>query len=179
MLYEGIFLTFRRLNINNLREYFLISIMLFILLISGLDLFSDLKHGVSGSHLIQEAMLFAFATIALVWLINDYLNKVGDLADLKKELAEAQAFSKAESAEVAAAKQTLSYAINEQFEKWQLTDSEKEIGQFLLKGFSLKEVSAIRGTSERTIRQQASSIYKKSGVSGRHAFSAWFLEDLL
>lgn len=153
--------------------------MLFILLISGLDLFSDLNHGVSGSHLIQEASLFVFAAIALAWLINDYLNKVGDLADLKKELKEAQAFSKAESAEVAAAKQTLSNAINEQFEKWQLTDSEKEIGQFILKGLSLKEVSAIRCTSERTIRQQASSIYKKSGVSGRHAFSAWFLEDLL
>jgi len=28
-------------------------------------------------------------------------------------------------------------------------------------------------------RQQASTIYGKSGLEGRHAFSAWFLEDFL
>jgi hypothetical protein len=36
-----------------------------------------------------------------------------------------------------------------------------------------------RSTQEKTVRQQASSIYKKAGVSGRHAFSAWFIEDIL
>ncbi len=49
----------------------------------------------------------------------------------------------------------------------------------LLKGFSLKEISALRGTAEKTIRQQAPSIYQKTGVSGRHAFAAWFIEDFL
>ena len=28
-------------------------------------------------------------------------------------------------------------------------------------------------------RQQASTTYGKSGLEGRHAFSAWFLEDFL
>lgn len=37
----------------------------------------------------------------------------------------------------------------------------------------------LRGTAEKTIRHQASSVYKKAGVSGRHAFSAWFIEDFL
>jgi DNA-binding CsgD family transcriptional regulator len=37
----------------------------------------------------------------------------------------------------------------------------------------------LRGTAEKTIRQQASAIYKKAGVAGRHVFSAWFMEDLL
>ncbi len=32
-----------------------------------------------------------------------------------------------------------------------------------------------RNTVEKTVRQQASSIYQKAGVSGRHAFAAWFL----
>ena len=37
----------------------------------------------------------------------------------------------------------------------------------------------LRSTLEKTVRQQASSIYQKAGVSGRHAFAAWFLEDYL
>ncbi len=43
----------------------------------------------------------------------------------------------------------------------------------------LRHCSALRGTSEKTIRQQASSIYQKSGLPSRHAFSAWFIEDFL
>jgi DNA-binding NarL/FixJ family response regulator len=49
----------------------------------------------------------------------------------------------------------------------------------LLKGLSFKEISAVRNTKEKTVRQQASTIYSKSGVDGRHTFSAWFLEDFI
>ena len=49
----------------------------------------------------------------------------------------------------------------------------------LLKGLSLKEIAAVRNTHEKTTRQQASAIYRKAGVTGRHAFSAWFIEDYL
>jgi DNA-binding CsgD family transcriptional regulator len=49
----------------------------------------------------------------------------------------------------------------------------------LLKGLSLKEIASVRGTKEMTVRQQASSIYNKSNLGGRHEFSAWFLEDFL
>ena len=37
----------------------------------------------------------------------------------------------------------------------------------------------VRGTAEKTIRQQASSIYQKANILGRHSFSAWFIEDFL
>lgn len=74
--------------------------------------------------------------------------------------------------------QGLGAAINKQFEVWHLTPSEKEIGLFLLKGLSHKEVAYLRGVSEATARQQARSIYKKAGLSGRHDLSAFFLEEL-
>ena len=73
----------------------------------------------------------------------------------------------------------LSSAIDAQFERWQLTSAEREIALLLLKGLSHKEIAALRDTSERTIRQQAQSIYGKSNLSGRAALSAFFLEDLL
>lgn len=49
----------------------------------------------------------------------------------------------------------------------------------LLKGLSFKEIASVRDTMEKTVRQQASTIYEKANVSGRHVFSAWFMEDLL
>jgi DNA-binding CsgD family transcriptional regulator len=73
----------------------------------------------------------------------------------------------------------LGEAIDQQFVAWKLTEAEREIGLLLLKGLSLKEIAAVRMTSERTIRAQARSIYAKAGLSGRAALSAFFLEDLL
>lgn len=70
-------------------------------------------------------------------------------------------------------------AIDAQFERWQLTAAERDIALFLLKGLSHKEIAMLRETSERTIRQQAQSIYNKSNLSGRASLSAFFLEDLL
>jgi DNA-binding CsgD family transcriptional regulator len=77
------------------------------------------------------------------------------------------------------ARKTLGEIMAQQFDDWGLSKSEKEVGLLLLKGLSLKEIAIVRGTAEKTIRQQASSVYQKSGVSGRHAFSAWFIEDFL
>ena len=73
----------------------------------------------------------------------------------------------------------LGTAIKRQFEAWGLTPAEQDIGLLLLKGFSHKEIARFRRTSEATIRQQAGSIYGKSGLSGRAALSAYFLEELL
>ena len=73
----------------------------------------------------------------------------------------------------------LGEAIDAQFSRWNLTDAEREVALLLLKGLSLKEISAVRATSERTIRAQSASLYSKAGLTGRAALSAFFLEDLL
>jgi DNA-binding NarL/FixJ family response regulator len=65
-----------------------------------------------------------------------------------------------------------------QFREWGMTAAEQEIGLLMLKGLSHKEVASLRGTTEATVRQQAQSIYAKSKLPGKTAFSAYFLEDL-
>ena len=57
--------------------------------------------------------------------------------------------------------------------------AEEEVGLLLLKGLSMKEIADLRGTSERTAREQAGAVYAKAGLSGRAELSAFFLEDLL
>jgi DNA-binding CsgD family transcriptional regulator len=68
--------------------------------------------------------------------------------------------------------------MEKQFEEWGMTTAEQEIGMLILKGLSHKEVASLRGTTEATVRQQAQSIYQKSNLPGKTAFSAYFLEDL-
>ena len=68
--------------------------------------------------------------------------------------------------------------IDNQFEDWGMTVAENEVGLLMLKGLSHKDIAALRGTSEATVRQQARSIYQRSALPGKSAFSAYFLEDL-
>ena len=68
--------------------------------------------------------------------------------------------------------------MDRQFDHWGMTAAERDVAMLILKGLSHKEIAALRGTSEGTVRQQAQSIYFKSDLPGKTAFSAYFLEDL-
>jgi DNA-binding CsgD family transcriptional regulator len=69
--------------------------------------------------------------------------------------------------------------IGRQLEAWALTPAEREVTLLMLKGLRHKEIASLRKTSERTVRQQALTIYKKAGLDGRRDLAAFFLEDLL
>lgn len=73
----------------------------------------------------------------------------------------------------------LSVEIENQLDRWDLTEAEKEVSFLLLKGLSNKEIAEVRGTSTQTVRSQTNAIYSKSRLSGRSELSAFFLEDLL
>ncbi len=165
--------------LQSYKETALVLVLLLVGVSSGMDLYTDLSHGASFSHVFKEGLIAFLALILVVWILYEQRQQLAQILNLKAELVQSeQQASKANSYVITARKQ-LSEVISKQFEEWGLSSSEREVGWLLLKGFSLKEVSAIRETHEKTVRQQASAIYKKSGLSGRHAFSAWFIEDLL
>jgi DNA-binding CsgD family transcriptional regulator len=66
-----------------------------------------------------------------------------------------------------------------QFTNWDLSPSESEVALLLIKGLSMKEIAEARQVKEKTVRQQATHIYAKSGYSGRHELVAHFIEDLM
>ncbi|MBW2421465.1 MAG: helix-turn-helix domain-containing protein [Deltaproteobacteria bacterium] len=69
--------------------------------------------------------------------------------------------------------------IDSQFERWSLTPAERQVALLLLKGLGHKEAASVLDRSERTVRQHAVSVYRKSGLAGRAELAAFFLEDLL
>ncbi len=60
-----------------------------------------------------------------------------------------------------------------------LSPAETEVAWFLLKGMSLGEIAALRGTREGTVRAQSTALYRKAGVTGKAQFLALIVEDLL
>jgi DNA-binding CsgD family transcriptional regulator len=161
------------------KETVLILIFAIVVIASGADLVDDLSHGADTEHMVKEAIIVALSILAIAWLMWGLHQQRLEIRSLQQELATAHSSQTRPNNYVLEARRKLGSVISQQFSEWLLTASEIEIGWLLLKGLSLKEIAVVRSTQEKTVRQQASSLYKKAGVSGRHAFSAWFIEDIL
>jgi len=130
-----------------------------IFVLVGWDLLSDYGEGVNRLHVLIESAVLVISGAARLVTTHEESER------WRQQYREAL--------------QGLARAIQIQFEAWALSPAEAEIGLLLLKGLSLKEIAALRETSERTVREQARSVYRKAGVANRASLSAYFLEDLL
>lgn len=161
-------------------ERFIISgILIFIAVLTFIDISNDYFDGVALWHISVETIVGLTALGGVYYLVKSRFA-------IQRDLEKQQQFSSELSAEAQKWKRVsktyldgLSAEINKQLDKWELTGAEKRVAFLLLKGLSIKEISELRSTSEKTVRTQANSIYSKSGLPGRSALSAFFLEDLL
>jgi len=69
--------------------------------------------------------------------------------------------------------------LQERFDEWGLTASEKDVALFAVKGLSTAEIGALRSTSEGTVKAQTNAIYRKAGVTGRSQLLSLFIDDLM
>jgi len=155
-----------------------LSVIMFMLIL--LDIVSDHSEGVHWQHLILELLILSLSLAVIVYFSRlYYLSTQSRISVLKHDLAvanqNAQQWREANRELVSG----LAKQIYKQFDSWQLTHAEAEVGILMLKGLSHLEIADLRQTSERTIRDQARAIYRKSGLNGRTELSAFFLEDLL
>lgn len=160
-------------------DHLMMGFLLLVVISSGADLIADFSEGVATFHLLQELAVMVVAAGVFCWLTLRARRGRIELEHLRRELEVMRTARSPQPERMMVVKRQLSEAISQQFEDWGLSKSEEEVGLLLLKGCSLKEISALRGVAEKTVRQQASSIYKKADLPGRHAFSAWFIEDIL
>ncbi|MFW2349613.1 helix-turn-helix transcriptional regulator [Qipengyuania sp.] len=80
---------------------------------------------------------------------------------------------------VAIARGALGDLMRKRFSDWNLSRGEAEVALFALKGCSIAEIAALRGSSPGTVRSQLSQVYTKSGVTGQPMLMSLFLDDLL
>jgi DNA-binding CsgD family transcriptional regulator len=155
------------------------SVFLFTILANGWDAWDDLAHHGVSAHMTLNILIMVLSFLGLLAVWQQFSQRGIELALAKASLMVAQTSLGKTEAQAAKLMGELSGIIYRQFEVWQLSDAEKEIALLLLKGLSLEEISAVRGRAEKTVRQQASAVYNKAGIAGRHALSAYFFEDLL
>jgi DNA-binding CsgD family transcriptional regulator len=145
----------------------------------AVDLATDYRSGATLPHLVAELGVFAFAATGMAAMLRDWSRArrlAGELrADVLSARGDAERWRREAQEHVAG----LSALIDQQFDAWGLSAAERGVALLLLKGLSHKEVAAARGTSERTAREQALSVYRKAGLAGRAELAAFFLEDLL
>lgn len=165
--------------LRNTRDYLLLGLAGLVVSLTALDVWSDLREGTPVHHIFHEALLVGAALALLGWVLSDLVRRRREVARLRYELDAVREVARLRNPELRKARAELSDAIDAQFADWQLSPSEREVGRLLLKGLSIKEIASLRETHEKTVRQHASAIYRKAELPGRHAFAAWFLEDLL
>lgn len=150
-----------------------------VMLLNAVDVVTDIGLGVPMWHIVEEGVIVLISAIAVTYLLLEMRRRTHKLNHLVNTLSVADQQLQNITTEMKNARREYSETIHQQFSEWRLTQSEQQVGMLLLKGLSFKEIAAVRTTREKTVRQQASTIYGKSHLEGRHEFSAWFLEDFL
>jgi len=80
---------------------------------------------------------------------------------------------------VSIASSAMQDVIDAYFEAWKLTPTEQDVATFLVKGLSISEIAALRGSAEGTIKSHLNSIYRKSGTRSRGDLLSCLIEDLM
>ncbi len=166
---------------NGIRlRWALIGVSAFVLLM-GIEIITEDEAVGLGDILgdaLQTALIVASAT-GVTMLTGRFQDEREEKETLTRDLQMARAEGAAWREQAQGYLNGLGEEIQKQFESWRLTSAEREVGLLMLKGFSHREIAGLRGTTEATVRHQARAAYQKSGLPGRSAFCAYFLEDLL
>lgn len=159
----------------------LILTLIFIAVVIGgvVDLVLDRPQQWLSAHVVFEVILVGVSLGSALYLGRGWYRSMRSVETLERVLEERRAERDAWRESARQALEGLGAAIDRQLAEWQLTRAERETALALLKGLSHKTIAKWSGRSERTVRQHAVAVYRKSGLDGRAELSAFFLEGLL
>lgn len=162
-----------------LNELFFIALLTVIAIMNITDFIGDYREQSPVWHLLQEAFLVVASIGGIGYLLWEVAARRREMEQVKQQLQQANSRLSESNEKLKSVNQQYREVIDQQLTDWSLTPSEREVGLLLLKGLSFEEIAGVRETKEKTVRQQATAIYRKSGLNGRHEFAAWFFEDFL
>lgn len=145
----------------------------------AVDLILDNPNTLWSLHVLFETAMLLLSLGAVAYLWIGWRDASRTVVKTREELAVRAAERDAWRTRAEKILRGLGEEIDHQLAEWDLTPVERETALLLLKGFGHKEIAALQDKSERTVRQHAVSVYRKSGLAGRAELSAFFLEDLM
>jgi DNA-binding CsgD family transcriptional regulator len=166
-------------NINRIKEkYILFSLIIIISLSTLIDIIVDYNEGIPLSHILHEVILLGLCAGMIYFQARMIFKREQALGVFSSEIERIRKEKREFKQKVEELSGNFSKILDEQLSTWGLSEGEKDVAKLLIKGFSMKEIAEFRHSHESTVRQQATAIYKKSGVAGRQELAAFFLEDL-
>lgn len=153
--------------------------LVLIMLLNLADLIADISMQVPLWHILSEGTIVLLSGSMAAYLILEMRRRTRSLKQLSQQLKETQLQHAQLTEQFKTARHDYFKAIEQQFNVWQLSHSEQEVALLILKGLSIPEIAIMRETKEKTVRHQASAIYRKAQIEGRHELSAWFMEDFI
>lgn len=153
--------------------------VLFVFGTSTAEIIAEFAAGETLDSMGDDLLRFALSAVVLALFLYEYLAHRRALGELRGQLNKARGQLARVDDKTRKLASQYRVVMQKQFDAWQLTTSEQDVVIGLLKGLSFREIAQLRETREKTVRQQASNIYQKAGVSGRNELAAWFFEDML
>lgn len=150
-------------------KIYLVIIVIFVQLLSSIfflfDALNDIyRYGISFIQIVE-----AIAAISL------FIAIIFEATYVRMMLAEQEKLERSQ----AILSQEFHMLLEAQYDEWELTASERDIATFTIKGLSIAEIAQMRGSADGTIKAHLNSIYRKSGMSGRHDLLSSLLDHLL
>ena len=161
------------------RQSVFAAFVLFIFGVSAVEIISEFVDGETLASMGDDLSRFVLSAVVLGIFVYKRRAQQRELKELSGQLKRARgklAQFDAKTPELASQYRAV---MQKQFDAWNLTVSEQDVVIGMLKGLSFREIAELRETREKTVRQQASGVYRKAGVTGRNELAAWFFEDLL
>ena len=153
--------------------------VLFVFGTGAVEVISEFADGETLAAMADDLSRFAFSVVVLAVFLYEISAQRRALRQLRGQLDKGRgqlARLDTRSQELASQYRAV---MQKQFDAWNLTASEQDVVIGMLKGLSFREIAELRETREKTVRQQASGVYRKAGVASRNELAAWFFEDLL
>lgn len=123
------------------------------------------QSGTNRFYLSIEAMATLSICAAIIFEIKYILELLRRKAHLERSVSIASA--------------AMNDVIQAHFQSWDLTPSEADVANFLVKGLGIAEIAEMRGNAEGTIKSHLNSIYRKSGTHNRGEVLSVIIDSLM
>lgn len=134
-----------------------------------LDALADWIDALRGVALLDTRIAEILIVAALIFGLALTMREIRRLLRRQKRMGQ----------QLQAASGAFAQLLDEHFDEWALTPSERDVALLAIKGLSIAEMAALRSTKEGTIKSQCNAIYRKAGVSGRLQLLSLFVEELV
>lgn len=156
----------------------LVAFFLAIVIGGVADLILDQPSTLLSLHVLLEIAMVSISLIAATYLAQGWYRSRALLAEVGREAEELDRQRQQWQDRAGRLLEGLGSELGRQFDSWGLTAVERRTALLILKGLSHKRIARSTGTSERTVRQHAVAVYRKSGLAGRAELAGFFLETL-